>query len=400
MKLKKQVFPADARLSKKLSRELGKVSTGYMSIGEVSGMKSIDDDDDEDPNQIFVQWTTTDNRAFFPAARSVGALEPGLYEIRSLPNGGLYYERVAMGTEGLLRFPETASQKVVNEIETFWEREEMFVKHRLAFKRGMLLYGPPGCHAKGTGILMFDGTVKKVEDVKVGDRLMGPDSKPRTVKYLCRGKDQMFRITPNKGESFVVNGHHILSLQRSGWRLSKAKKLYDNSTIENISVNDYLKLSNDKKHHLKLRHVGIDFGQKHNLSIDPYFLGLWLGDGTGRTQEITTADSEIINYIYSYANGMNLNVSKRIQPNNLSSVYNIKNENSGKKGFPRSGLNALRTELKKLDLFNNKHIPKKYLTASNEERLLLLAGIIDSDGGSNGTKCIKIMQKEDIYFTQ
>ena len=38
---------------------------------------------------------------------------------------------------------------------------------------------PTGCHAKGHGILMYDGTVKKVEDVNIGDLLMGPDSQPR-----------------------------------------------------------------------------------------------------------------------------------------------------------------------------------------------------------------------------
>ena len=106
--------------------------------------KNDPDYDEEDPNQLFVQWTTTDSKNFFPAARSVGNIEPGLYEIRNTPNGQIFFERVAMGTEGLLRFPETASQAVVNEIQKFWEREEMFRKYKLTFKRGIFLYGPPG----------------------------------------------------------------------------------------------------------------------------------------------------------------------------------------------------------------------------------------------------------------
>jgi len=101
-------------------------------------------EEEADPNQLFIQWTTTDDKAFFPAARSVKALEPGLYEIRLTGNGALYFSKVPMGTEKLLKFPETQSQNVVKEIETFWEREEMFKTHQLAFKRGMLLWGPPG----------------------------------------------------------------------------------------------------------------------------------------------------------------------------------------------------------------------------------------------------------------
>lgn len=98
----------------------------------------------EEPDQTFVQWTTTDAKAFFPASRSVKELSPGLYEIRSTPSGVLYFDHVAVATENLLHFPDTASHAVVEEIQKFWDREEMFREHRLAFKRGMLLWGPPG----------------------------------------------------------------------------------------------------------------------------------------------------------------------------------------------------------------------------------------------------------------
>ena len=71
---------------------------------------------------------------------------------------------------------------------------------------------PTGCHAKGTPILMYDGTTKNVEDIGLGDLLMGDDGTPRKVLRHHRGKDTMFRIIPKKGESFIVNGGHILSL--------------------------------------------------------------------------------------------------------------------------------------------------------------------------------------------
>jgi hypothetical protein len=100
---------------------------------------------------------------------------------------------------------------------------------------------PTGCHAIGTPILMFDGHLKNVEDIKVGDVLMGPDNNPRTVTSLCRGVDQMYEIRPIKGNSFIVNSEHVLSLQKTNEGL-KGGHIYSPSvgTIINISVKDYL----------------------------------------------------------------------------------------------------------------------------------------------------------------
>jgi len=70
-----------------------------------------------------------------------------------------------------------------------------------------------GCHAVDTPILMYDGTVKKVQDIQEGDMLMGDDHTPRTVKELFRGVDEMYTICPTKGESFQVNQNHVLTLQ-------------------------------------------------------------------------------------------------------------------------------------------------------------------------------------------
>ena len=54
--------------------------------------------------------------------------------------------------------------------------------------------GAGKCLAKGTPILMFDGSIKAVEDVKVGDQIMGPDSKVRNVLSLANGKEMMYAV--------------------------------------------------------------------------------------------------------------------------------------------------------------------------------------------------------------
>ncbi|MEJ7664046.1 MAG: Hint domain-containing homing endonuclease [Hymenobacter sp.] len=62
---------------------------------------------------------------------------------------------------------------------------------------------------------MFDGTLRRVEDVRAGDLLMGDDSTPRRVLSLARGRENMYWVRQNKGDDYRVNESHILSLKRS-----------------------------------------------------------------------------------------------------------------------------------------------------------------------------------------
>lgn len=81
--------------------------------------------------------------------------------------------------------------------------------------RKTLLVLPTGCHAKGENVLLADGRSKKVEDVQVGDQLIGADGKKRTVLVLHRGESLMYRIVPIKGEPFTVTKDHVLTLVRT-----------------------------------------------------------------------------------------------------------------------------------------------------------------------------------------
>lgn len=70
-----------------------------------------------------------------------------------------------------------------------------------------------GCHAIDTPIRMYDGSIKMVQDVVIGDQIMGDDNTVRNVKELFRGTDDMVRICPINGDSFEVNKNHVLSLK-------------------------------------------------------------------------------------------------------------------------------------------------------------------------------------------
>jgi len=85
--------------------------------------------------------------------------------------------------------------------------------------RGILLLGVPGCGkclAKGTPVMMHNQEIRPVETIVAGDRLMGPDTKPRVVLGTTSGFGPMFRVTPQDGLPYEVNGAHVLSLKEVG----------------------------------------------------------------------------------------------------------------------------------------------------------------------------------------
>ena len=150
--------------------------------------------------------------------------------------------------------------------------------------RSQLLYAPTGfgkCLGKDTPVLMYDGSIKAVQDIAEGDLLIGPDSKPRKVLSTTQGVGPLYKVTPTKGDPYIVNDAHILSLKitngATSYDCSRSDK-YKSGKIHNISVLDYLKESKTFKHCAKGWRVGVNFPRKH-LTIDPYFIGAWLGDG-------------------------------------------------------------------------------------------------------------------------
>ena len=99
-------------------------------------------------------------------------------------------------------------------------------------KCGEMIFKIDGCFAKDTPILMWDGTVKLSQDIRVGDILVGDDDTPRNVLQLCSGEDELFRVEQEHGIEYTVNSKHTLVLL-SALVLDE---------IHEIKVEDYLAL--------------------------------------------------------------------------------------------------------------------------------------------------------------
>jgi replicative DNA helicase len=244
------------------------------------------------------------------------------------------------------------------------------------------------CLGKGTKVLMIDGKLKNVEDVVVGDLLMGDDSTPRRVLSLARGQENMYWIRQNKGIDYRVNESHILSLKRS-----RNEGGHQHGEVLDICLRDYLTKSDKFKTNYKGYKVPVEFEEKP-LAINPYFMGIWLGDGRKDDGRIATQDVEVVEFLEEYATELSQSVQKYKHPERVA-MYNITG------GYGSDKQASLKVALREMGVLNFKHIPHDYLLNSRENRLQLLAGLIDSDGHylveSNG---YEITQKDEKIAKQ
>lgn len=234
------------------------------------------------------------------------------------------------------------------------------------------------CLKKGTRVIMHDLSLKCVEDITVGDKLLGVNGEERNVMSISNGVGQLYKIEQRKGDNYYVTGNHILSLVISG-RCGGHRA----NDIVHITVNDWF----NKTKEFKIRAKGytnkcIQFNTKV-LPIEPYYLGLWLGDGhSANPERITNSDDEVINYLSEYANRYNITCKK---VGNSLCTYSV----TGGVIKPNK---YLRNEFRKMNLINNKHIPFIYKTSDVNQRLELLAGIVDSDAHV-ANNCIDLCMK-------
>lgn len=229
------------------------------------------------------------------------------------------------------------------------------------------------CLAPYTKVWMYDGTLKFAKDIKLNDLLMGDDSTPRRVLSTISGYDQMYDVHQANGITYRVNAPHILSLKKS--RNSITKK---HGAIIDIPVKDFIKKSEKFKSDYKGYKVPIEFKQQDVL-IDPYFLGIWLGDGDQNSVTIYSVDKEVQDYLHSYAHSLGLQVTEN-RDGTCPSFSITKGKDYNARNFSLQQL--LRVE----EVLHQKHIPEKYIINSRENRLELLAGIIDSDGWYSAEK--------------
>jgi len=224
-------------------------------------------------------------------------------------------------------------------------------------------------------ILTDDGW-KTMGDIEVGDVVASTDGRLSAVTGVFpQGKKPVYRVLFSDGRSTECCGEHLWQVERSSW--TEVKVL---STDE---IREKLDRSSSRPITIPV-HSG-QWGRERELPIDPWLLGILLGDAHIAKDGIrlSNPDQDVLDRVQDNVASVGLSI-KWVQGVDWR-ISNAECVNSG----PHT--NELLQQLRKLGLTGKrsweKHAPHDYLVASREQRLEFLRGLMDSDGtcGKEGT---------------
>jgi PBSX family phage terminase large subunit len=231
---------------------------------------------------------------------------------------------------------------------------------------------------------------KKLVDIKTGDMVFS--EKGKQVKVLHKSEiytgRKCYEIVFSDGTSIVADASHDWVVEDKAFRKNTARSKVTSKRLKKMTTEEMIPLLFIHRKDGKLEtNFSIPVTEavvfnKATLLIEPYFLGQWLGDGTSTSSDITTIDDETVQYLHEYAARRDERVSRHTQNGTLACSYTICGDRTQK-----SRNASLQATLRRIGLLGNKHIPDIYKFSSYEQRLSLLRGLMDSDGGIRDGFC-------------
>ncbi len=131
---------------------------------------------------------------------------------------------------------------------------------------GVPIHKIEGCFAKNTLIPLFDGIVDLVQNIKIGDELIGIDGRPRTVLEICSGVDQLYTVVQSTAAQYTVNSKHKLCLVDEEL----------NAEVR-ISIDTYMSLTDDQKKKLKGYKITNGVKTTHDIYVRTDERGMYYG---------------------------------------------------------------------------------------------------------------------------
>lgn len=210
---------------------------------------------------------------------------------------------------------------------------------------------------------------KFAKDIEVGDEIFDRLGKPTIVLGVYpQGELKAYKVVMQDGTSFVANDEHIIPYVTS-------KKNINNKTLKEMMV-DYKKPKTKFEHDTHIHKYRIPKNEaveyeKKNLIIEPYALGVLIGDGCLLESKLSISSNEL-DVLEKASKSLGLSMPHKNSQKNYT--WNYKTNEQTKK---------IKDELKFLGLnvkSVEKHIPYKYLISSIKQRKELLTGLMDTDG--------------------
>ena len=209
-------------------------------------------------------------------------------------------------------------------------------------------------------------------NLKDGDNIYGLDGK---IYNITKAHDvlynrECYKVIFDSGEEIIADGDHLWYTQTKTDRKRKNNKKGSVKTTKDI-FETLLNNRGEPNHRIPMCLNGIEHDKKE-LPINPYILGLWLGDGATDGSRITIGKRDIEDTLKILENNEQFKILKVQEDKRGVFALNLTNE--------KRKQDSLHTILRLNNLLGNKHIPESYFLSSKEQRIELLMGLMDSDG--------------------
>jgi replicative DNA helicase len=227
-------------------------------------------------------------------------------------------------------------------------------------------------------------------DVAIGDQLIDADGKPTTVvaaTEVMHGRP-CYEVEFSDGTVIVADAQHqwltdSRASRKSEWaatrgynRMRTRPALPPVRTTEEIRATLHCNGKDRRLNHAVVNTKPLDLPDQE-LPLPPYALGVWLGGGRASTARVTTADPEIV--VHLEADGLQVVPKGGLLSSGLAQCQACRVHHGTVRGVLRS-----------LGVLKDEHIPTPYLRASELQRRLLLAGLLDSDGTATNSGAVQI----------
>ena len=217
--------------------------------------------------------------------------------------------------------------------------------------------------AYDTPILTKNGW-KKHGELTLYDEVIGIDGEFKKILAIHNPCKMEYKVTFSDGEEIICHGNHE-------WRVhdrNRGEKIID------IETKEMYKNYTNKDGHMRfvVPFKECVVGLHKDLWVDPYTLGAWLGDGRNQNPDICGDEKDYP-------------IVQKILDAGYSLAWDTKHKTTGVRYY---GFKGLREGLQNYGMCHSrkrlpKHIPGDYLVSDEEQRLELLAGLLDTDGCLN-----------------
>lgn len=300
--------------------------------------------------------------------------------VKSLAREHLIDFGVYMGTEkGELYQPAWFHEEMADEL--------MKVANGTSEYDILMFWLPPGSGKEisdSVPVLTLDGW-KTHGELSVGDFVFGIDGKPVRVEHVSEKVQSNMIVEFMNGETIPCHENHEWTLfDRAAQKFITCETKYlvrKTKHGKQVSLTSGTVGRRGGRYQYQIpNHLPVQFPEKE-LVVNPYVLGAWLGDGTSSSAAITgdKKDFQIIDEVKKFYPVSSVNIHKTTGC--LTTRFgNGGNGNADKIQYNNHGKCKFVYDLETIGVFKNKHIPDCYKFSSVNQRLELLAGLIDTDG--------------------